>query len=101
MSKSNFTPEQKPASDLTKKKNRDLAEEFGLSLEDTTNEELELARKNCIKKLIDHSSMTRTEMLYGTASPLLFSKRRPLLIQSIPVFGLTERPITRLVFMRS
>jgi len=76
MSKSNFTPEQKPASDLTKKKNRDLAEEFGLSLEDTTNEELELARKNCIKKLIDHKLYDENGDVVWNSEPFAFFKAK-------------------------
>ncbi len=76
MSKSNFTPEQKPASDLTKKKNRNFAEEFGLSLEDTTNEELELARKNCIKKLIDHKLYDENGDVVWNSEPFAFFKAK-------------------------
>lgn len=44
----------KPASEVTVKKNRDLAEKLGIKSDNTSNSELELAYKDCILPLKDY-----------------------------------------------
>ena len=54
MSTTKRNAEIKPASPVTIKKNRELAERLGISGAETKNSELELANKDCILPLVDY-----------------------------------------------
>ncbi len=76
MSKYIFNAEAKDASEYTKKSNKEFADEFGIDLDNAFNEELELARKNCIKRLEDHKIYDESGELVWNSEPYAFFKAR-------------------------
>lgn len=76
MSKYIFNAEPKDASEYTKKTNKEFADEFGIDLNDAFNEELELARKDCIKKLDDFKIYDDNGELVWNSEPYAFFKEK-------------------------